>query len=46
MCGVSAEIEEVLGRDTSVQDARLFAEIYDVTPRRQFRWPQYPQSNQ
>ena len=26
-----AEIEEVLGADTSVQDARLFAEIYDVT---------------
>src|SRR6478609_5461692 len=26
-----AEIEEVLGADTSVQDARLFAEIYDVS---------------
>ena len=31
-----AEIEEVLGPDTSVQDARLFAEIYDVTPEGNF----------
>ena len=32
----SAEIEEVLGADTSVQDAKLFAEIYDVTPEGNF----------
>jgi uncharacterized protein YyaL (SSP411 family) len=31
-----AEIEEVLGPDTSVQDAKLFAEIYDVTPEGNF----------
>ena len=37
-----AEIEEVLG----AEDAKLFAEIYDVTPRRQFRRSQYSQSDQ
>jgi uncharacterized protein YyaL (SSP411 family) len=31
-----AEIEEVLGPDTSVQDARLFAEVYDVTAEGNF----------
>jgi uncharacterized protein YyaL (SSP411 family) len=31
-----AEIEEVLGPDTSVQDARLFAEVYDVTTEGNF----------
>jgi uncharacterized protein len=31
-----AEIEDALGPDTSVQDARLFAEIYDVTQEGNF----------
>jgi uncharacterized protein YyaL (SSP411 family) len=31
-----AEIEEVLGPDTSVEDVRLFAEVYDVTTEGNF----------
>ena len=34
-----AEIEDVLG----AEDAKLFAEIYDVTADGQFRRPQHPQ---